>query len=97
MRKIVKNERGITLIALVITIIVLLILAGITLNLVLGERGIFKMAQEAGRNYTNAARYEDNMLDRITSEAEEMIGGGERKFTRKCTSKKSTNRRLCSI
>ncbi len=97
MRKIVKNERGITLIALVITIIVLLILAGITLNLVLGERGIFKMAQEAGRNYTNAARYEDNMLDRITSEAEGMIGGEERKFARKRTSKKSTSRRLCSI
>ena len=97
MRKIVKNERGITLIALVITIIVLLILAGITLNLVLGERGIFKMAQEAGRNYTNAARYEDNMLDRITNEAEGIANEAIRKFARKCFSKKSTNRRLCSI
>ncbi|MCI8481750.1 MAG: type II secretion system protein [Clostridia bacterium] len=93
----VRENRAITLIALVITIIVLLILAGITLNLVLGERGIFKMAQEAGRNYTNAASYEDNMLDKITSEAEGIINGGIRKFTRKCFSKESTNRRLCSI
>ena len=33
----IKKERGITLIALVITIIVLLILAGVTINLTLGE------------------------------------------------------------
>ncbi len=38
---------GITLIALIITIIVLLILAGVTLNLTLGDKGIFKMAKSA--------------------------------------------------
>ena len=36
----IKTEKGITLIALVLTIIVLLILAGVALNLVLGEDGI---------------------------------------------------------
>ena len=36
------NEKGITLIALVVTIVVLLILAGISINLVLGENGIIK-------------------------------------------------------
>ena len=40
---------------LVITIIILLILAGITLNLTLGENGIIKMAEKAGKNYVNAA------------------------------------------
>ena len=35
-----KNARGITLIALVITIIVLLILAGVTINALSGENGI---------------------------------------------------------
>ena len=42
-----RNNRGITLIALVITIIVLLILAGITISLALGENGIFKRALQA--------------------------------------------------
>jgi len=42
-----KNQRGITLIALVITIIVLLILAGVTINMVLGDDGIIAQAQQA--------------------------------------------------
>lgn len=42
-----EKQRGITLIALVVTIVVLLILAGVSLNLVLGDNGIVKKAQEA--------------------------------------------------
>ena len=42
-----KYERGITLIALVITIIVLLILAGVTINTLMGEGGIVKQATDA--------------------------------------------------
>lgn len=42
-----RKNRGITLIALVVTIIILIILAGISINLVLGENGIIKRAQEA--------------------------------------------------
>ena len=42
-----KNKRGITLIALVITIIVLLILAGVSLSLVLGDNGILTQTKNA--------------------------------------------------
>ena len=42
-----KNKRGITLIALVITIIVLIILAGISINLILGQNGIINKVKEA--------------------------------------------------
>ena len=42
-----KKREGITLIALVITIIVLLILAGLTISLALGQNGIFKRALQA--------------------------------------------------
>lgn len=42
-----RNYNGITLIALVITIIILLILAGVSINLVSGEDGIVNKAQEA--------------------------------------------------
>ena len=54
MKERIKQNKGITLVALVITIIVLLILAGVTINLTLGENGIFKMAEKAGKNYTEA-------------------------------------------
>ena len=47
MKKII-NQKGITLIALVVTIIVLIILAGISINLLLGDNGIIKKAQDAG-------------------------------------------------
>ena len=50
-----KQENGITLVALVVTIVVLLILAGISLNLVLGQNGIISRAQDA-RNKTEQAR-----------------------------------------
>ena len=56
--KILKQNKGITLIALVITVIVLLILAGITINLTIGQDGILKRAEEAGKNYVEAAENE---------------------------------------
>lgn len=42
-----RSQKGITLVALVVTIIVLLILAGVTIALVLGQDGIFGKAQTA--------------------------------------------------
>lgn len=53
-----KGNRGITLIALVITIIVLLILAGVSINAIIGENGIASKAQEAGTE-TRAAGVEE--------------------------------------
>lgn len=41
-------KKGITLVALVITIVVLLILAVLSINLVFGDNGIVKKAKEAG-------------------------------------------------
>ncbi len=46
-KNIAKNTKGITLIALVITIIVLLILAGVSIAMLTGENGILNQAQEA--------------------------------------------------
>ena len=55
----VQNS-AITLIALIITIIVLLILAGVTLNMVMGENGIFGKANNA-KNKTEVAQYEEEL------------------------------------
>ena len=42
-----KGQKGITLVALVITIIVLLILAGVTISLTLGENGLLQRSEQA--------------------------------------------------
>lgn len=42
-----KENKGVTLVALVITIIVLLILAGVTLSMVVGNNGLFKKAKDS--------------------------------------------------
>ena len=59
LNKIVKKqkmqERGITLIALVVTIIILLILAGVTLNIALSDNGLFKKTKEATEKYQKEA------------------------------------------
>ena len=70
-----KESKGITLIALVITIIILLILAGITINLTIGQRGILNRAQEVGRNYQEATKREDEELSNFLKEADEIING----------------------
>ena len=46
-KQLIKTSNGITLIALVITIIVLLILAGITIATLTGDNGILKQADKA--------------------------------------------------
>ena len=53
-----KNQRGVTLVALVVTIIVLIILAGISINLILGDNGIITIAKRAKEN-TELARIEE--------------------------------------
>lgn len=53
-----KNNRGITLIALVVTIIVLLILAGSTISLVVGQNGIITRANQAKLKNENGTVFE---------------------------------------
>ena len=58
------KQNGITLIALVVTIVVLLILAGVSLNAIFSENGLIKRAQDA-QNKMNQATQND--LDSINS------------------------------
>ena len=64
----VTQEKGITLIALVITIIILLILATVTLNVVLGEGGLIDRAQQAKDLTEQAALEEQKGLNSLMSE-----------------------------
>lgn len=64
-KKLKNSEKGITLIVLVITIIILLILAGIAINLSIGENGLFRKAQEGVELYKNASIQEQEKLEEI--------------------------------
>ena len=62
------KKSGITLISLVVTIVVLLILAGVSINTVLGDDGIIKKAKEAAEK--TAAAQEKEMIERNLLEQE---------------------------
>ena len=62
-----KKEKGITLVALVITIIVLLILAGVTISLVVGDNGVIRKAQDARTNMGNAQNRENEELQNLSN------------------------------
>ena len=68
-----KNSRGITLIALVVTIIVLLILAGTTYTLVIGNEGIFDKAKNATDKYENSAVNEQKDLNSMANLIDQYI------------------------
>lgn len=74
-----KSRKGITLVALVITVIILLILAGITLHLTVGQEGIIKRAKQAGENYIDAQEEEEKQLSYMLAETENSIikGNGD--------------------
>ena len=62
MRSFVKKQKGLTLIALVVTIIVLIILAGVSINMLVGENGIINMAQRAKNETEQAQKEEEQAL-----------------------------------
>ena len=68
-----KNNSAITLIALVITIIVLLILAGVTLNMVMGDSGLFAKAKLA-KERTETAQYEEELNLTLLNMASDKMG-----------------------
>ncbi len=71
-----NKEKGITLIALVVTIVVLLILAGITITFVLGEGGILDMAKEAAKRTNEAKEQELKDFADFQNQVENWVNGG---------------------
>ena len=62
------QERGITLIALVVTIIILLILAGVTLNIALSDNGLFDKTKKAAEDYKEAQNDEEDAIRQIATQ-----------------------------
>ena len=71
-----RKQKGITLIALVVTIIILIILSGVSINLVLGENGIITIAKRAKENTELAIVEEETMLNELAKQIEEGTSGG---------------------
>lgn len=60
-----KGQKGITLVALVITIIVLIILAGVSIALLVDQDGIINKAKNGKQNYQIAANEEANTISNL--------------------------------
>ncbi len=74
LNKILKERKGITLIALVITIIVLLILAGVSIATLTGENGILNQAQKAKELHNEKSKEEEEELKNTTKVMDEILG-----------------------
>ncbi len=81
LRKILQNvkrkNRGITLIALVITIVIIVILSTITINFAFGENGLIRGAESARDFYTNDTKYTEESISNVESYIDGIINGEE--------------------
>ena len=70
----IRKNFGITLISLIITVIILLILAGITISK-LSSSGIFEKTKEARDKYRNAQNEEEMQIAKYSNEIENYVNG----------------------
>jgi len=66
-----KQSKGITLVSLVVTIIILIILAGVSINAILGENGIITIAKQAKENMQKVQTDEQGQLNELYTQIEE--------------------------
>ena len=64
-----KKNKGMTLVALVVTIIIMLILAGIAINAFIGDHGLFSRTKNTTEKYKEAEGNEINGIERMTEVA----------------------------
>ena len=69
------KEKGITLIALVVTIVVLLILAGVSVNALFSDSGIIKKAQDAQNKMDKATENEQKEIGELTNWIDNQVNG----------------------
>ena len=67
MKNLLKNNQGVTLIALVVTIVILIILASVSITMILGKNGIFKQVERAKRETESATAEEIVKMEVIGS------------------------------
>ena len=77
MQNLLKKEKGVTLIALVVTIVILIILAAVSMTMVLGNNGIFTQAQKGANAMASAEANTQEGFNSMSAEIDKIIGGDE--------------------
>lgn len=72
-----KEQKGITLVALVITIIILLILAGIAIASITNDNGLFNRAKQAKNNTVNSQQAENAAINSYNTAIDDALNGLE--------------------
>ena len=70
-----KNNKGITMISLVVTIIVLIILAGVSINMLVGDNGIISQAQRAAKDTANTMVASEEQMNALADELNKYLTG----------------------
>ena len=71
----IKEERGITLLALILTVVIMIILAAVTINVALGEGGLVDQAKWAAEQTANSTKSEQEQLDDVADQINDIIAG----------------------
>ena len=74
-KKMTKEQRGITLVALVITIIIIIILATVTINMAFGDNGLIRQAELARDLTANSTEYETQATANLVAYMNETLAG----------------------
>ena len=69
------SERGITLLSLIITVVIMIILAAVTISVTLGDGGLVDQAKWAAEQTANSTQSEQEQLDDVASQVNEIIAG----------------------
>ena len=83
LQEVKKEVSGITLIALAVTIVVILILAGVTIDAVFSENGIINKAKEAANSMNNAVANDQTELNDLLEELNEIMNGWRKRRNRR--------------
>lgn len=68
----ITQEKGITLVALIVTIVVLLILAIVSIRIAVGDDSILGITKKSGKEYMRAQTNEGNLLDAAVDASKNM-------------------------
>lgn len=68
-----KNQKGITLVALVITIIILIILATVAISFAFGDNGLVTRAEDAEQYYLNDTKYTEGSIANLEEYLDDQI------------------------
>ena len=71
----IRESKGITLIALVVTIVILLILAGITITALFGENGLIERAKLADQKTQEGAQNDISTIENLDAQVNKIVNG----------------------